>query len=161
MNNIIDYWYWENVFNVKEIKKINNIIDNNFRSFELENLKAKDLQGNEKKTCIVKIINFKELKTQLNDFKNMFIQTANLDFGYEIFDITDFEELHFNIYSSENNSKYDWHIDASKSNLYDIKLTVLINLSMSVYEGGQLELFSGNNYEVSQLNKSGNAIMFK
>ena len=161
MNNRIDCWVWENVFNVKQIKKINNIIDNNFESFGPENLGAKDLQGNKKKHSIVKIINFKELKTQLNDFKNTFIQTANLDFGYEIFDIKDLEKLHFNIYSSKSNSKYDWHIDTSGSNLYDIKLTVLINLSMDVYEGGQFELFCGNQYEVPQLNKPGNAIMFR
>jgi predicted 2-oxoglutarate/Fe(II)-dependent dioxygenase YbiX len=161
MNNRIDYWFWENVFDEKQIKKINNIIDNNFEGFEPENCVAKDLQGNKKKHSIVKVINFKELKTQLNDFKNMFIHTANLEFGYEIFDIKDFEKLNFNIYSSKNNSKYDWHIDTSKSNLYDTKLTVLINLSMDVYEGGQFELFSGNHYEVPQLSIPGNAIMFK
>ncbi len=156
-----DYWSWPNTFNKSEIKKINNIIDNNFESFEPESLAAKDLQGNKKKHLIVKIINFKKLKTQLNDFKNKFIQTANLEFGYEIFDIRDFEKLNFNIYSSKSNSKYDWHIDISESNLYDVKLTVLINLSMDVYEGGQFELFSGNHYEVPQLSIPGNAIMFK
>jgi predicted 2-oxoglutarate/Fe(II)-dependent dioxygenase YbiX len=161
MSHEYDYWFWQDIFSENQIKEINNIIDNNFESFESENLIAKDLQGNKKKHSVVKIINFKELKTQLNDFKNTFIQAANLKFGYEIFDITDFEKLHFNIYSSKNNSKYDWHIDASGSNLYDIKLTVLINLSMNVYEGGQFELFCGNQYEVPQLNKSGNAIMFK
>jgi hypothetical protein len=161
MNTRLDYWAWENVFDKKQIKKINNIIDNNFEKFQPENLGAKDLQGNKKKHSIVKIINFKELKTQLTDFKNMFIHTANLEFGYEIFDIKDFEKINLNIYSSKSNSKYDWHIDTTISNLYDVKLTVLINLSMDVYEGGQFELFCGEQYEVSQLNKSGNAIMFR
>ncbi len=161
MSDKIDYWFWENVFDEKQIKELNNILDNNFERFEPENVGAIDLQGNRKKVSIVKIIDFEKVKSHLDNFKNKFIETANLEFGYEIFDIKDYQKLHFNIYSSVNNSKYDWHTDSSGSDLYDVKLTILINLSMMNYEGGQFELFNGNQYEIPQLNKPGNAVMFK
>jgi hypothetical protein len=161
MNNLLDYWFWENLFDENKIKEINNIIDNNFDSFEPENLGAKDLQGNKKKSSTVKLIIFEKLKKHLNSFKEEFIKTANFEFGYEIFDIKNFDKLNFNIYSSLNKSKYDWHNDISMSNLYDTKLTILINLSLMNYEGGQFELFNGGNYEIEKINKPGNAIMFK
>jgi hypothetical protein len=161
MSHKYDYWFWQDIFSENQIKEINNIIDNNFESFEPENVGAKDLHGNKKKFSVVKIINFKELKTQLNDFKNKFIEVSNLEFGYEVFDIKDYQKLHFNIYTSENNSRYDWHTDTSRSDLYEVKLTILINLSIKNYEGGQFELFNGNQYEVMGINKPGNAIMFK
>jgi PKHD-type hydroxylase len=155
------YWAWQNVFNENQIKEINNIIDNNFDCIEDEKYGAKDFEGNLKKSSIVKIIKFEKIKEYLNDFKYRFIETANLEFGYEIFNISDGHNLHYNIYSSLNNSKYDWHSDGSRSDLYDIKLTVLINLSMISYEGGQFQLFDGGHCEISALNKPGNAIMFK
>jgi len=156
-----DYWIWENIFDESQIKEINNIIDNNFEDLESKDNVAVDLQGDLKKVATVKIIDFKHLKNQLNDFQNKFIEVANLEFGYTLFDIKDYRKLHFNIYSSNNNSKYDWHTDTSKSDLFDIKLTVLINLSKTNYEGGQFEMFNGNQYEVAGFNKPGNAIMFK
>jgi PKHD-type hydroxylase len=161
MSYKFDYWLWENLFNENKIKEINNIIDNNFDCLEPENLGAKDLQGNKKKSSTVKLISFEKIKTHLKYFKEQFIKTANFEFGYEIFDIKNFDKLNFNIYSSDNNSKYDWHTDSSRSDLYDTKLTVLINLSLTNYEGGQFELFNGNQYEIEKLNKPGNAIMFK
>jgi predicted 2-oxoglutarate/Fe(II)-dependent dioxygenase YbiX len=45
--------------------------------------------------------------------------------------------------------------------MYDIKLTVLINLSLKSYEGGKFCLWRGNETEVKELNTPGNAIMFK
>ena len=161
MSYKFDYWFWENLYDENKIKQINDIIDNNFQSFEPENLGAKDLQGNRKKSSTVKLINFEKIKTHLNNFKDEFIKTANFEFGYNIFDVKDDTKLHFNIYSSLNKSKYDWHTDTSRSDLYDTKLTVLINLSLTNYDGGQFELFNGEKYEVEKLNKPGNAIMFK
>jgi PKHD-type hydroxylase len=161
MSYKFDYWFWENLYDENKIKEINDIIENNFQGFESENLGAKDSKGNKKKSSTVKLISFEKIKTQLNDFKNEFIKIANLQFGYEIFDLNNLDILHFNIYSSLNKSKYDWHSDNSRSNLYDTKLTVLINLSLTNYEGGQFELFNGDQYEVQKLNKPGNAIMFK
>jgi PKHD-type hydroxylase len=161
MSYKFDFWFWENLFDENKIKEINNIIDNNFDNFEPEQLGAKDLQGNKKKSSTVKIISFKKIKTYLDNFKNEFIKTANFEFGYNIFDIKDDTKLHFNLYFSLNKSKYDWHNDTSRSDLYDTKLTVLINLSLMNYEGGQFELFNGEKYEIEKLNKPGNAIMFK
>ena len=85
-----------------------------------------------------KIINFKELKTQLNDFQNKFIQTANLDFGYEIFDIKDFEKLNFNIYSSKNNSKYDWHVDTSRGVCVNMLLNDVESKCLFSIEQGEI-----------------------
>jgi hypothetical protein len=161
MSNRYDYWLFENVFNKEKIVEINNFIDNNFNKFEEDHKAARDLQGNKKKSGIVKIINYEKIKHLLSDIVDRVINVAEIEFGYLIYGLKNRSELHLNIYSSDNLEKYDWHTDQTKSDLHDIKLTVLINLSMEQYEEGQFQLFNTNEYEVKELNIPGNVIMFK
>ena len=161
MSNKYDFWYWKNIFNNKKIKEINNFIDNNFDNYQDEIEKAKDEKGVSKKLATVKVISFKKIKNYINDFKELFMESANLNFGYEIFNLGDFEKCNLNIYSSKNLGQYNWHIDNSRNDLYDIKLTVLINISKEKYEGGNFYIFNNYEFEVKELNTPGNAIMFK
>jgi hypothetical protein len=156
-----DYWFWNNLFDYKKIKEINELIDKNFDKYQEENFHAKDNEGNSKKHAVVKVISFKKIKNLIHDSKETFISSAKLNFGYNVFDVTDDQECNLNIYSSSNSGSYDWHIDSSRSDMYDIKLTVLINLSLESYEGGKFCLWIGNETEVKELNTPGNAIMFK
>lgn len=161
MSNKYQYWYWNHVFNNKQIKKINNFIDGNFDNYQAEIEKAKDEKGNSKKLATVKVISFKKIKNYINDFKELFMESANLNFGYEVFDLRDSEKCNLNIYSSKNLDHYKWHIDASQNDIYDIKLTVLINISKEKYEGGNFYIFNNSEFEIKELNFPGNAIMFK
>jgi PKHD-type hydroxylase len=161
MSYSYNYWFWNKLFDFKKVEKINNFIDKNFEKYEEKTAHAKDNEGNSKKDAIVKIIKYKKIKNLIHDFKEDFISSARYNFGYNVFDITDHQECNLNIYSSLNSGSYDWHIDFSQSDLYDVKLTVLINLSVKKYEGGKFCLWSNNENEVKELNVPGNAIMFK
>jgi hypothetical protein len=159
MNNYT-YWYWNNIFNKSEIKKINSFIDKNFDFYEDEKDHATDLNGKSKKTTLVKKIYFKKIKHFLNDFKNIVMHESNINFGYSLFGLNDLDQCNLNIYSSENLGKYEWHTDESKNLIFDIKLTLLINLSQKEYEGGQFYIFNTNEIEVKELNTPGSAIIF-
>jgi len=161
MSNTYDFWFWENVFNKKQIIEINNFIEKNFDNFEEKEKAAVDLNNNIKKNSLVKCIKWKKIKHLLIDAHNTIITSARINFGYDVFDVSDSAHCLLNTYSYKNKSKYDWHVDKDKSDLYDIKLTVLINLSLKPYEGGDFKLFNTNEFIVPQLKNSGNMIMFK
>jgi hypothetical protein len=156
----IDYWYWNNVFSSEQIKKLNEVIDNNFHQFEPENLGAK-LDGKNLKTSTVKLIYYVHVKNFFNNFTDDYTDIVNRKFGYDIFPMRNPDVLHHNIYSSKNYSKYDFHIDAATNQNLDIKLTMLVNLSNEPYEGGEFEIFNTRPYEVKELKPPGNVIMFK
>ena len=155
------YWKWDNYFNNNDIKKFNCLIEKNFDGYQDPKNSAHDLQNKNKKIATVKHIYYKKVKHLLYDFEQNFMYQANTCFGYELFNLKDVEKLNFNIYSSNDFGSYDWHTDGSRSDLYDVKLTILINLSIKKYEGGQFFIFDTNELEVKELNSPGSAIMFR
>ena len=163
MSNKYDFWFWENVFDKKQIIKINNFIEKNFYKVEEKEYfsVAYDINNNPKKNSLVKTIKWKKVKHLLEDVHTDVINSARINFGYDVFNVSDIDNCLFNTYSYSNKSKYDWHIDKDISDLYDVKLTVLINLSLEPFEGGDFKLFVNNEFIVPQLKKSGNVIMFK
>jgi PKHD-type hydroxylase len=64
-----------------------------------------------------------------------------------------------NIYDSKHKGSYDWHYDSSKSDMYDVKLTVLVNLSEK-YTGGKFHIFHGDEYVVEEF-EPGTLLLFK
>ena len=153
----IDFWSWKNCKNKKEIKALNNFIDKNYDSFESENKKADKTI----KTSTIKIINYGKLKKVLNPIVQSCRRVANLHFGYDITYPYDVEGCNLNIYKSSNLGEYNWHVDESRTPYIDIKLTVLINLSVKKYEGGNFFIFKNGERQITELNNPGDVLMFK
>ena len=55
------------------------------------------------------------------------------------------------LYDSKKKSEYGWHYESSRSDIYDVKLTVLVNLS-DKYTGGKFCIFNGEEHVVEHLN---------
>ena len=60
-------------------------------------------------------------------------------FGYNIFWDFHLDALNYNVYKT--NGEYTWHVDMS-TDVFDIKLTCLLNLSEEMYEGGEFCLIN-------------------
>ena len=157
-----DYWFWENFFNKKEVKQFNKEINKNIIAQEnIENTATnskKEILKNVD-THIVKLSNIsKFIKPVMENVR--FCNDKN--FQYDIH--TNFE-LHdygnYNIYSSTKNSEYKWHTDGSDDVRYDLKFTVLINLSEKKYTGVDFKLFNHEIYTVDKFKNSGSVLMFK
>jgi len=161
MSNKLDYFWWENYLNKDRIIEINNYIENNFLNLEDKSQAATDVNGKILKTSTVKCLHTSLLKNVIPDVLSSVKICAQRVFGYELFEITDNECSNLNIYSSKNKEEYNWHIDNSGSELYDIKLTTLINISTQTYTGGNFFMFTQGEKEIKELNKPGNIIMFK
>lgn len=157
----LDYWYFNDVFNENKIKQINDFIENNFECFEDEEDKA-TIDNQKIKFAQVKQINWKKVKHLFNNFEEEIFSVNQNNFGYDIYPINNVDKCNLNIYSHKDFGQYDWHIDESPNDIYDIKMTVLINVSINQYSGGNFKIFNGGKeYEVKELNKPGNVVIFK
>tara|TARA_R100001463_G_scaffold124429_1_gene181378 strand:- start:63 stop:629 length:567 start_codon:yes stop_codon:yes gene_type:complete len=159
---INDYWVWNNFFNKAQIKKFNLKIKKNVIKKEESKLAATG-PGNKilKKvdTHIVGLCSVIEfVKPVLEEVRYSNDKNFQHDIHYnpELYD-----PGHYNIYSSKNNSEYKWHIDASTDIRYDMKFTVLINLSEKKYTGGDFQIFNQGIYNVEDIKNPGSVLMFK
>ena len=150
------YWYWENYFLKKEIKKINDFIEKSFDFYEDPVLGAKD-----KKNVLVKCISYNKIKKYLKNLLDNCFAINKKNFGYELFNSLEYNICNLNIYSADKLQSYDWHIDQTPAPYEDIKFTILINLSINSYEGGKFKIFDQDEIDVLELDKPGNVVMFK
>ena len=142
-----------NIFNLEQIKEINNIINLNF-------IKGKDDYAQKAvKTSDVKFVNYGKIQKQIFPFVEFCLTSNNNFFGFDLHPLTSMKKLNYNIY--EKGSEYTWHIDAVPQDpVRDIKLTALLNLSEESYEGGDLVLFRSNEITCNEFNTPGSAIIF-
>ena len=155
-----DYWYWKS-FPQINIKKLNKFIEKNFDKFEDSEKAAVDSEKKIQKNSTVKIIYYEKLKPLLHTVVDSCVECARHKFGYDVWYPRGNDGCNLNIYSSDNQGKYEWHVDAARTPHVEIKLTILINLSLKSYEGGQLHLWHGNEKCPTELDSPGNVFMFK
>jgi len=153
----IDYWFFENYLTKNEIIKLNKSIEKNFDRKQPDYLAA----NNVVKTSNVVQIEYHRIKDKLNLLMAKVYSVGLLEFGYNLAPITDLDYLNLNVYSSKNQAEYKSHYDSSNSDMYDIKLTCLINVSLKKYEGGKLEYLNLRWEEMKQLEKPGSVVIFK
>ena len=152
-NKRSSYWFFKNVYNSSEIKFLNKHL--------LEKITSeKDRPSpNVTKTSSVHIVSPHGIK--ITDRMYNCLHGANrLNFGYVLY--MERSDMHYNVYSSTNKGKYDYHTDMDFNNpASDIKLTGIINLSMKKYTGGKLYLNPfGNSFEVTELSSPGTMVIF-
>jgi hypothetical protein len=62
-------------------------------------------------------------------------------FGLDIYLMTGYDCINYNVYTADKQSEYTWHKDGRLDAVSDIKLTVILNASTESYEGGDFEFF--------------------
>lgn len=149
------HWHIEeNFFSKNDIEKINSLVYKN----SLKN--GKDYPADNIKKCDVKIVFAKHLKKYLEKIYDKVQEINVLNFGFSLFNYFDYDWIYHNTYKSENKGEYDWHIDLNKDTIYDLKFTILVNVSEKKYTGGELLMFLGKIFNIESLNKPGNLIIF-
>ena len=152
-----NYFSWSNAFSPESIKEINQFIE-----ADVETAYVSHGHPDYKKISTVKHIRFKKIKHLIKPLVADALAVANRDFGYNVYYPHDDWAINHNTYNSESKDSYDWHDDKSGRPTFDIKLTLLINLSEESYDGGGFELAMGREATpISQFSNPGSAIMFK
>jgi predicted 2-oxoglutarate/Fe(II)-dependent dioxygenase YbiX len=161
MQEKIDYFFHESFLNKDEIKHLNTYIESNYVDVERSTHQALNKEGESKKKTKTLIINYGQIKDKLKNIQSLINHANQNYFGYKIYPQNDFDKCLYNIYESKNKGEYDWHTDSSRSNIYDMKLTILINLSNQNFEGGDFNIFNGTEYTVNNLRFPGTIVIFK
>ena len=158
----MNYWYWENQLSQKDIVYLNNYVNKNYDYYEKKSSGAHNLTtGEALKNSKVKCIQLGKIKNKINHILEKALYIAQYEFGYSIFMPLDGKHLLYNSYSSKNLGHYNYHNDTSQSEKYDVKLTLLINISQKPYEGGEFRYFHYQENTINEFNKPGNAILLK
>ena len=158
----LDYWHWDNCISKKDITYLNNYINKNYHHKEDASLGSVNTKtGEKKKFADTKVVYLKQIRDKIDNILTYFISIAQYNFGYDVFQPANNDPVNYNTYSSKKNGRYGYHVDSSHSEICDIKLTLLINISMKPYEGGEFKYFNNQEYEIPYLNVPGNAIVIK
>jgi|21_taG_2_1085346.scaffolds.fasta_scaffold102499_2 PKHD-type hydroxylase len=151
------YYKWSNFFSTGEIKQLNEFIENNYVELEQKS------EGTPyKNVSSVKHIPFGSVQHLIYHIVAQAIKVTERDFGYNIFYPHDDWYLNYNTYDSTSKDSYDWHTDNSGRASFDIKMTLLINVSEESYSGGEFELLQGKTpTPVPEYSSPGSVMMFK
>ena len=128
------------LYSEDEVKTIVDVFESSqSKEIEPENKKA-FIHGNKKSR--VSCVSWKNLKEYLRKYEKFLFDTNEHLFKYDLIPLDDSHYLNLNHYDLTNPS-YDWHMDGTNNvQNYDLKLTVLLNVSTQKYTGGNLELFN-------------------
>ena len=154
-----EYWYWKNFICLKDREKLVNHIENNYDFLEEENLYDKRL----KKTNPVKCMEWHNIQKFdiVKYIVDCMIATNENNFGYNLYPFHNHTAFNLTSYNSDKREEYKWHIDASKNDIKDIKLTGLVNLSLEKYEGGEFEINNGEESIIKEFSEGGDMILIK
>ena len=153
-----DYWVWsEPIMDIDNVKLIQNAINERYAFFEPKDNGATDKHGNYLKNIKPKVVILRDINQEIGWVIDLAYKICHTQFGYMTFPPNIFNELLYNEYSSDIKGRYGKHLDSSDSDIYDVKMTFLLNLSDEPYEGG--DFIVGE--EVTNFRKPGSALLFK
>ena len=145
------------VYDSKEIIQIHNKIQKTHVGMEPPNA-----AGEGRKKADVQLVIFEDIKKDISKIINHAYQKSSLYFGYHINFANDIDVLHYNTYTDDKKSRYDFHTDSGNNPMHDIKLTLLVNLSPREYEGGEFFIFdNGQEQLIEEFQTPGTAVMLK
>jgi len=152
-----DYFIQEKFCPIDEANYICKRLDEDLKLCDIKDLPAG--QGIVK-TATTDLVLWGHAREYLGRLEETIRHANNFYFGYEIYPTTAFECINYNKYSASNNGEYGWHSDGNREEIYDLKLTAIVNLSTQPYEGGKLELFLGGATHITEFDTPGSFIMF-
>jgi len=155
----VEYWHWSvgEIFSVDQIKQLHSVIKDNINN-DIKDLPASGVS----KTSKVNFISFKSLRPYFSDLEQRIKWCNNEHFGFNLHEFTDFDTVHLNTYNSSNSGEYGWHSDTADGDKpWDIKFTVLINVSQNSYTGGDFQFMLNGEKDVPELNNCGDVVMFR
>ena len=161
LENLIDYYYFNNYLSKSEIVNLNKFIESNYTCKEPVSLTARDSNGKTIKNSDVFQIEYHKIKDKLNTIVQDAYNVGLRQFGYDLTHPNDLDHFHLNVYSSKKRGEYKTHYDSSNSNMWDIKLTLLVNVSLKKYEGGDFEYLNSQFIRVKELENPGSVLIFK
>tara|TARA_R110000824_G_scaffold7967_3_gene36334 strand:+ start:245 stop:772 length:528 start_codon:yes stop_codon:yes gene_type:complete len=144
-------YFWEQIYTPKEIGVINK------KLLKCSKTQVFDGAQGVVKTSQVFTIEWDDAKKHIEKFYKKGLHMNAVGFGYHLYPHQ--WHIKYNIYKPKK--EYGWHTDGDNSvSCSDCKLTCLLNMSESSYEGGTLEISNGMIQRVVEFDTPGSMICF-
>ena len=154
-----DFWCWTKFFSKKEVLDLNKLINRHRSKIAVTEGSAFYQAKNSIKKAIVYHIAYKNISHKLTRLLDNVLQVNETNFGYTLYEIRN-SCLNYNIYNKDG--EYSFHCDGSNSYVYDIKLTLLINVSIKEYTGGEFLLMTSKDSSIiNQFSNPGDVLFIK
>ena len=151
------FWYWNNILNQDQINQINLICEKHYDPFYED-----QFAENVVKTADVKGIKWELLKPVIHYVDDIWREKNKFIFGFDLFQTLDIDIWNINTYDSKNKGEYDYHNDATRDHVSDIKLTGIVNISDEPYEGGEFIVHLDNEFkEIPEIKNPGSSILLR
>lgn len=112
------------------------------------------------KTATVQHAWYGHVKDALEKMTHAVYDANRKYFGLDLHPISNFDTVHINTYSDKVNGEYGWHADGVHNEMYDVKLTAILNLTDEPIEGGDFELFLGKPTPINDFKTQGSLLIF-
>lgn len=149
-----NFWTSQNVYSYSELLSLEQKILDNL-DYELEDIPAKGVYKSSK----VQFVYYKHITHELEKLNEFVLEVNKNVFGLDLYHPTHHTVGLYNTYEGTKKAKYDWHNDSIKNEMFDLKLTALINLSTD-YTGGELKLFLNGEVTITEFKNYGSIIIF-
>ena len=156
-------WFeFKKVLSDKQVKELNKFIEKNYREKDNNDNGAHNRKGEKLRTSDVYLTEWHKTKHYLHEVYQRSLFYINHNFGFQTFEMNDYCDVNLNIYNSKTKASYHWHQDAVPNSSFDIKGTILINMSLKPYIGGKFYYyFNGETIHIPFLDTPGNVIVLR
>ena len=158
---IAPYFYWPSQFNKKQIKDLNKFVLNNYSEEENNKVVATVNGDSLKQDQSTKLIRWSLVKPYLQKVYGFADYVLTHDLGFLTYPYPDDKFINLTTYTAKQKNHYKWHLDQEpKTAGFDIKGTLLINVSENKYEGGDLKIFYQGEIVINQFKEPGSMVLF-
>ena len=114
-----------------------------------------------RKTATVTPVAWTNAKNYIADLLEYSTFSNEMYFGFDLYKFSDHMCVNHNRYDADAQGEYDWHYDGLIKDIYDVKLTVVLNISSEPVEGGEFELFlNGGPKRIHEIDVPGTVLIF-
>ena len=149
-----EWYFYKNFYSPEECKKLSSLLES-CPSSGVDVPAFKVI-----KTAKVHTVKWGIVKPFFEGLESVTHYTNKESFGYDIYNFQDQDMINYNTYSSNDNGEYGWHKDLELDKIYDLKLTVIANISTEPYKGGKFELFMDEPIHIKELDEPGSVLIF-
>lgn len=150
-----NYFFVKGFYSPEEVAKLKNILITS-QDINQPDVPAKNVV----KTADVSIVPIISLQEHLGGILNLVKKINKENFGFDLYDFTEYDTINYNQYDASKNGEYGWHTDFPLTMFHQIKLTILVNLSTGPYEGGDFEIFLNGPIPVADFKEPGGVLVF-
>lgn len=148
------YYYYKDFFTFEECKNI---------SYLLKTSPAEGIDRpaeNVTKTADVRSVSWPIAREFLGGLEDIAHYTNQQFFGLDVYKHARQDFVNYNVYEQSKKGSYDWHQDCVLNEIYDLKLTVIANISCQNFKGGEFELFLNGAIHIKELDMPGSVLIF-